>query len=383
MSLSVAQAIRLAGQNVFQARKGGNVRLVSRKLEKIGAVKKRGLFLTKSVQVDANVHAFGRLIKAAVVEKDGKQKAGTTEKFQSMDEAMEGEDVEGTIGTRKTDAASSIDSDREQVRSSVGSKQDGVFDMNVARQKAIVDAAAASANEPMFSLRAQAKAYELHKVNSHFWNAARLSNLFRVSLAKMRISLWVSSMDEQAKAEGVDLDDTAERLLAEIYGELDFPADIVQVPDRIRYRLSRDTYFYMDDEVKSETLMKALRNKDMVHYREAPRLPKRSIPPVANIPVRVASRTTYTPQPGKFRSQMYMWDISPQKDLYTRHIAVREKDGSFRTGNWQERRFAEDYRRFVKYPMKVPHVRPDESEPDNVPSYARVPEGFKVTFDKN
>ena len=216
-----------------------------------------------------------------------------------------------------------------------------------------------------------------------FWNAARLANLFRVTLTKMRISLWVSGMDEQAKAEGVDLDDTAERLLAEIYGELDFPADIVQVPDRIRYKLVRDSYFFMDDDVKSETLMKALRNRDMVHYREAPRLPKKSIPPVEKIPLRMASRTTYTPQPGKFKGLMYMWDISAQKDLYSRHIVVREKDGSFRTGNWQERRYTEDYRRFIKYPMKVPHVRADESEPDHVPTYARVPEGFKVTFDKD
>lgn len=216
-----------------------------------------------------------------------------------------------------------------------------------------------------------------------FWNAARLANLFRVSLMKMRISLWMSSMDEQAKAEGVELDDTAERLLAEIYGESDFPADIAQVPDRIRFKLQRDTYFYLDDEVKSETLMKALRNKGMVHYREAPRLPKKSIPAVEHIEPRMASRANYKTEPGKFRKNMLMWDISPSKDLYTRHIVVREKDGSFRTGNWQERRYAEDYRRFIKWPLKVPHVRPDESEPDHVPSYARVPEGYKVEFDKN
>lgn len=199
----------------------------------------------------------------------------------------------------------------------------------------------------------------------------------------MRISLWVSSMDEQAKAEGIDLDDTAERLLAETYGELDFPADIAQVPDRIRFKMQRDTYFFMDDEVKSADLMKALRNKSMVHYREAPRLPKKSIPAVESVPVCLASRGNYKIQPGKFKSTMYMWDISPQKDLYNRAIVVRETDGSFRTGNWQERRYAEDYRRFIKWPMKVPFVRPDESEPDNVPSYARVPEGFKVEFDQN
>lgn len=216
-----------------------------------------------------------------------------------------------------------------------------------------------------------------------FWNPARLANLFRVSLTRMRISLWVSSMDEQAKAEGIDLDDTAERLLAEVYGELDFPADIAQVPDRIRYKLQRDTYFFMDDEVKSGTLMKAMRNKGMVHYREAPRLPKKQIPAVESITPRLASKVSFTPTPGKHKNVMYMWDISPQKDLYNRHIVVRETDGSYRTGNWQERRYAEDYRRYIKWPMKVPFVRPDESEPDHVPSYARVPEGFKVEFSSN
>jgi hypothetical protein len=219
------------------------------------------------------------------------------------------------------------------------------------------------------------------KQNLDFWNAARLANLFRVSLTRMRISLWVSGMDEQAIAEGVELDDTAERLLAGIYGELDFPADIAQVPDRIRFKLKRDTYFFVDDEVKSADLMQALRNKGMVHYREAPRLPKKSIPNVQSVPHRLASRVTFTPQPGKFRGTMYMWDISPSKDLYNRHIVVRETDGSLRTGNWQERRYVEDYRRFIKYPMKVPHVRPDESEPDHVPTYARVPDGYKVEFE--
>lgn len=199
----------------------------------------------------------------------------------------------------------------------------------------------------------------------------------------MRISLWVSSMDEQAKAEGIELDDTAERLLAKTYGELDFPADIAQVPDRIRYKLKRDMYFYMDDEVKSSTLMSALRNKNMVHYRESPRLPKKEIPAVEAIEPCLPSRVQFKPTPGKFHSLLYIWDISSPKDMYNRQIVVRETDGTLRTGNWQERRFAEDYRRYIKWPMKVPHVRPDESEPDHVPSYARVPDGFKVEFDKN
>jgi hypothetical protein len=217
---------------------------------------------------------------------------------------------------------------------------------------------------------------------SDFWNPARLANLFRVSLARMRINLWVYKLDEQAKSEGFAGDDTIEKLLAEKYGELDFPGDIAQVPDRIRFKLRRDTYFFVDDEVKSDVLMKALRTKGMVHYREAPRLPKKSIPAVKSIPPRVASRTNYTTQPGKFKTTFYMWDISPSKDIYNRHIVIRETDGSYRTGNWQERRFAEDYRRFVKWPLKTPFVRPDENEPDNVPAYARVPEGFKVEFEQ-
>lgn len=199
----------------------------------------------------------------------------------------------------------------------------------------------------------------------------------------MRISLWMSHIDEQAEAEGHKNDYSAEQLLADRYGELDFPGEIAQVPDRIRYKVKHDTFFYMDSEVKSAELMKALRNKDMVHYREAPRLPRKTIPSVQSVAPRVASRANYKIQPGKYQGQWYMWDISPQKDMYNRHIVIRETDGSFRTGNWQDRRFAEDYRRYIKWPMKVPHVRPDENEPDHVPNYARVPEGYKVEFDKN
>jgi len=63
--------------------------------------------------------------------------------------------------------------------------------------------------------------------------------------------------------------------------------------------------------------------------------------------------------------------------LYTRPIIVRELDGSLRTANWQERRYIEDTRRYLKFPTINPFPRPDESQPDHVPPHARVPDEYQ------
>jgi len=63
--------------------------------------------------------------------------------------------------------------------------------------------------------------------------------------------------------------------------------------------------------------------------------------------------------------------------MYTRNVVVRELDGSFRTGNWNERRWIEDHRRYLKFPAITPFPRPDESQPDHVPEHARVPDNYQ------
>lgn len=144
---------------------GSSARAVSRKPTVKGLGSRRSFKTSVSPSVDAHVHAFGRLIKAAVVDKDGKKKTGTKEQFKTSKEEIEGMDEE-FIENEKRDAERAIGSEREEVRSSVGSMQASLFDMNIARAKAAVEAASAHANDPMFSVRAQEKAYELHKVNS-------------------------------------------------------------------------------------------------------------------------------------------------------------------------------------------------------------------------
>lgn len=239
----------------------------------------------------------------------------------------------------------------------------------------------AFASDPTFSERSRRKAYELHAMNPEFWGAVRLANLFRVNVSRMRLSLWTSKMEMQAEDEGIKLDDTIELLLGEHFGELDFPNDIAEIPDRIRYKNKRDTYFFIDDDLNRASLLKSLRRRDMVDYKESPRLPKKSIPPVQIISPPQPKGTKYSIYAGKHQNTFMMWDISPSKNLYDRLIVVRETDGSYRTGNWQDRRYVEDYRRFIKWPFKTPFIRPDDNEEDNVPIEAKLPDDFRVVFE--
>lgn len=188
-------------------------------------------------------------------------------------------------------------------------------------------------------------------------------------------------MEEQARDEGVEIDDSVERLLGEAFGELDFPNDIADIPQRIRYKNKRDTYYFLDDEISRASLLKAMRTRDMVHYKESPRLPKKSIPPVKIVEDLLPKGIKPKIYQGKHDGTFIMWDISKSKDLYNRTIVVREMDGSLRTGNWQDRRYVEDYRRFLKWPFKKPFIRPDESQVDHVPEEARLPQHFKVVFE--
>lgn len=172
-------------------------RTAGSKPAKLTKVARRSFKSSIAPAVDAHVHAFGRLIKAAVVDKDGKKKAGTKDNFKSSKEEINSAEVDSVIDEKKSDAERSIDSEREQVRTSVGSLQEGLFDANIARAKSIVDAAAAPAIDPMFSVRAQAKAYELHKVNSR---TSLLCNfIFTLPLSNPLINLHRRSQNADVK----------------------------------------------------------------------------------------------------------------------------------------------------------------------------------------
>lgn len=163
--LSTSSLAGLALRRCSGQAKSPAARAAGSKPAKLTKVARRSFKSSVAPSVDAHVHAFGRLIKAAVVDKDGKKKTGTKENFKSSKEEISTNEVDSVITEKRGDAERSIDSEREQVRTSVGAIQTGLFGANIARAKAVVDAAAAPACDPMFSIRAQDKAYELHKIN--------------------------------------------------------------------------------------------------------------------------------------------------------------------------------------------------------------------------
>lgn len=179
-------------------------------------------------------------------------------------------------------------------------------------------------------------------------------------------------MADQAEKEGWPLDDSVDRALEQEYGALDFPDTISDIPDRMNWKNKRNAWFFIDDEISSAQALKALKTRDMSHLREAPRLPKHPIPPVVPVAQKLPKFVKQKIYPGRYHGKFYLWDISKPKNLYDRRIVVREEDGTFRTGNWQERRWVDDYRRFLKYPVINPVPLPDETQRDHVPEHARV-----------
>jgi hypothetical protein len=204
------------------------------------------------------------------------------------------------------------------------------------------------------------------------YNAGRLANLFRYTVDKMKMSLWLSKMEEQAAKEGKLYDDTIERMLEQKYGVMDFPNEIGDIPERQTWKNRTDGYMYIEPEVSSGEVLKALKHRDMFLFRESPRVPRQPIPPVEPRRQRVLSTTKPKVYPGRYPGKTFMVDISKCKTMYDRLILVREEDGSFRTCNWQERRYINDYRRLLKYPTIRPFAVPDEDELDNVPPSVRV-----------
>jgi hypothetical protein len=92
------------------------------------------------------------------------------------------------------------------------------------------------------------------------------------------------------------------------------------------------------------------------------------------------SRSAENIYPDKKTNKFIMWDISPKHDLYTRKVLVRETDGSWRTGDWDERRFTHEARRYARWRMRVPTHIPDENSDDFWHPDERPPENYKPTL---
>jgi hypothetical protein len=248
----------------------------------------------------------------------------------------------------------------------------------------------AKANPVIWTLRAQAKAWELHKSNPKYWNPTRLANTFKTSPLRVRLSLWHSKLIEQAKADNYPIDDRVEREIEQLkflqdQGLVrDIPNDLPEIPEEIGLTAQHagQLWYYIDGNVKSDELIKFIRRQSKV-YRESPKIPKKEIPPVKYLPMPQSPYAVPQVYPKKHLCKYIIWDISKCYDLYNRPIVVRDRDGRWRTGNWEERRWAEDFRRYIKYPYPIPFIKPDESQPDRMHPDHRPPEDFKINFDVN
>lgn len=149
--------VLLKGSSLTQP--GQKAPLVAKKV-----ITRRAYHSSAITRVDATVHSFGRLIKAAVSDKESKKKASTKDNFAKVGDE-EQMNTETLINEKRGESDRFIESEKEEVRTNLGSRQDGLFEMNIAKAKAAVDAAAVPAIDPMFSIRGQQKAYELHKLN--------------------------------------------------------------------------------------------------------------------------------------------------------------------------------------------------------------------------
>jgi len=220
-------------------------------------------------------------------------------------------------------------------------------------------------NYRFMSVDAKKTAYELHEKDPEYWTAERLAGTFKISPILMLSELKAYEMRVQAERAGEKVDDSLDRLWGEKFGVVDYPNNIPLVPHRRAVRTLPETYIPMDDSISSHHLHKILRKPSAKRFREAPKQPKKWIPKPRPIEQVMPSRCCEKIWPGKKRTKFVMWDISASRDLYTRNILVKELDGSWRTGNWEERQFSHNYRTHL--PMNIPphYSYPDEDQPDN------------------
>jgi hypothetical protein len=198
----------------------------------------------------------------------------------------------------------------------------------------------------------------------------------------MRASLFTSKLEGEARSSGKELDDVLEDGFAEIFGEADFVADYDgKPPEEIPIRKMHNPWFYINPSLKGGELLKFVRSKESVYYRESSRIPAQRVDPVVAfqepLPSKVVRRE---PAPGK-KSYHLMWDISKSKNLYDRMLVVRDLDGKWRTGTWEERRKVHDFRRHLKFPYTIPFPWPDETQIDGIPVHAKAPSSFQVRYE--
>lgn len=237
-------------------------------------------------------------------------------------------------------------------------------------------------NDPALSERMRRKAYSLHLSSPHYWTPIRLASLFKTSPIRIRSVLYACKVEEEARESGVMMDDQIEEGLAEIFGEVDFLGDYEgKPPEEIPIRKVRNPWFFINPALKSAELLKFLRSKESVYYRESSRIPAQRVDPVVPVSEPIASGTPPRRSVPNKRPPWTIFDISPSKTLYDRAIIIREKDGTWRTGNWEERRRVHDLRRMLKYPYHIPFPWPDEKQPDGIPISAKPPSSFEVRYE--
>jgi len=97
---------------------------------------------------------------------------------------------------------------------------------------------------PMFSLKARNKAYELHRADPDYWSPLRLSNYFKKKSDYIKVSLWASRLEEEAKILGLRLDDELDLLAESVFGVTAFPEDIGERPQSGSVNNSFNTFFF-------------------------------------------------------------------------------------------------------------------------------------------
>jgi hypothetical protein len=238
-------------------------------------------------------------------------------------------------------------------------------------------------NDPSLSERMRRKAYELYKSSPHYWTPIRLASLFKTtSPIRLRSILYACKLEEEAREAGVMMDDTIEEGMGEIFGEVDFLNDFDgKPPAEIPIRKVHNPWYYINPALKSAELLKFLRSKESIYYRESSRIPAQRVEPVVAVSECLASGTLGRRSVPNKRPPWTCFDISPSKTLYDRQIVVREKNGTWRTGNWDERRRVHDLRRYLKYPYHIPFAWPDEKQPDGIAISAKPPPSFEVRYE--
>lgn len=230
-----------------------------------------------------------------------------------------------------------------------------------------------------------------HSPPTDYWTALRLAALFKCNPVRMRSSLYASKLEAEAVAKGEVLDDVIEDgLVRPLYqfsmdiliyiffhfyvwncssSSLSLSSDLLRrkstvkstfpmvsmASPRLRSLSKRFTTlgapltsqqprphissrYYINPGIKSGELLKFVRSKETVTYRESSRIPAQPVPASHTF---TEVRASGISPPKKFpvgkRPKWILYDSSESKTMYNRTIIVRDADGNWRTGNWEVR----------------------------------------------